>query len=98
MRRGAALIALLLTLAMAVPVFATGVVEPGGGYWNYGAQVDLPVNKHVWSNYYYPTSYHHSTAICGSSNSTGGAPAGYWSYAMAYCNVWDMGYVSFTNN
>lgn len=98
MRRAAAIMALVLSLATAAPALATLVVNPDGSQWNYGAQLELLYGKKVWSNYYHPSLTHHSTAACGTDNVTAGATAGRWSNATAHCNAWDQGYVTYTNN
>jgi lactococcin 972 family bacteriocin len=88
MRLRSVIAALLLSLSIVAPAYAT-IVNVGGGTWNYGHELEGLWGKHDWSNYVHPTLYHSSTAICASQNVKHYAVAGTWTDVSIHCNWWD---------
>lgn len=50
-------------------------VSVGGGTWDYGTSLYGLTQKKVWSNYWHPTSYHHSSCTIGANFSSSGITA-----------------------
>lgn len=77
----------VLTNEMVTP-FANENV--GGGNWDYGTRLVLPLNKEVYSNYYHKTKDHGSSCSIGTKhNDSGRVSAGITSYSSATGKVND---------
>jgi|GEM_PF-1921487 len=52
-------------------------VNVGGGTWDYGTSLALPLNKKVWSNFNHPSKKHSASCSIGNTYSSSGVyPAG----------------------
>lgn len=77
----------VLTNEMVTP-FANENV--GGGNWDYGTRLVLPLKKEVWSNYYHPDKVHGSSCSIGTHKSDSGrTKAGVTSYSNAVGGIND---------